>query len=81
MGTKPLTDSEFIETVALIASNYGCIIEDIDLDKWIISITGPNELECSVAIGEYLEKNYGITEVDPIKQDITFVKDGIGWAP
>ena len=80
MEYKPLTDSEFVRTVTLIAANHGCEITEIDVDERIIEITGPNEIECSVAIGEFLETNYGISEVDPVEPEIKMVNDNLGWA-
>lgn len=50
-------DQYFLTTANMIANQYGCKLEDIDLENCVIFITGPeeNQTECCMAIVTALE--------------------------
>jgi hypothetical protein len=58
MFCNALTETQFFSLVSTIASKHGCRLVDIDVDKWIINITGPSESEyaCAVELDEILEQ-------------------------
>lgn len=56
MSCNTLTETQFISLVSTIASQHGCRLVDIDVNKRIINIAGPSELEyvCAVELDEIL---------------------------
>ena len=58
MSYDTLTETQFFSLVSTIASQHGCRLVDIDIDKRIINVAGPSESECACALelGEILEQ-------------------------
>ena len=75
-----MKESEFINVVNLIASNYNCKVF-VDYKNQNINIDGPSDMEvkCAIAIGDLMDATNGITEVGLISEAIKIVKDNVGW--
>jgi len=54
---RSAADQYFLTTANLIANQYGCTLEDIDIENSVIFIKGPDDkqVECCMAIVEALE--------------------------
>jgi len=50
MPCNTLTETQFFSLVSTIASQHGCRLVDIDVDKQIINIAGPSESEYACAV-------------------------------
>ena len=78
MSCNTLTETQFISLVSTIASQHGCRLVDIDVNKRIINIAGPSELEyaCAVELMKILEQY----KADPNLSEFGAIENYLGLA-
>jgi hypothetical protein len=78
MLSTELTEEMFINAVSIIASDHGCRIVDIDLEKRIINLEGPaeSEISCAIEIENALDKYVE----DPLPANNEYMENNYyGW--
>jgi len=76
-NTLTLTETQFFSLVSTIASQHGCRLLDIDVDKRIINIAGPPESESACAIE--LDEILGQYAADPKPSEFGATDNYLGW--
>ena len=76
MSCNALTKTQFFSLASTIASQHGCRLVDIDVDKRIINITGPSELEYACAVE--LEEILGQYTADPHLSEFGAIENYLG---
>ena len=77
MSCNTLTETQFFSLVSTVASQHGCQLVDIDVDKRVINIAGPLESEyaCALELGEILEQY----TADPCPSEFGATDNYLGW--
>ena len=76
MSSNALTETQFFSLVSTIASQHGCRLVDIDVDKQIINIAGPSESEYACAVE--LEEILGQYTADPHPSEFGAIENYLG---
>ena len=76
MSCNALTETQFFSLVSSIASQHGCRLVDIDIDKRIINIAGPSEAEYACAVK--LEEILGQYTADPHSSEFGAIENCLG---